>query len=265
MKRHRGKSTHSARRLDLLWTPKERAARGPKPGLTIDQIVTTAIQIADREGLAAVTMRRVADELGFTTMALYRYVPGKDELIDLMADAAVRPAPTMPNDAPRDWAAELQRWARADLAVYQRHPWLLELIARGPTGPNWFAWVEAALRALSDTGLTASEMLAMVSLVDGHVRGAAQIFLGLARAEQSSGTPDSWGAAFEAGLQRVVGDARFPVLSRVAAAGGFGPGTAASDDHFEFGLQRLLDGIAAYMRTRSTSRRPRKAATRRQR
>lgn len=265
MKRRRGKSPDTARRLDILWEQRERATRGPKPGLSIDQIVANAIQIADREGLTSVTMRRVADDLGFTTMALYRYVPGKDELIDLMANVAAGTPPTLPNEGASDWAFELQAWARADLAVYQRHPWLLELIARTPQGPNWFAWVESALRALSATGLSASEMLAMVTLIDNHVRGAAQIFLGMARAERETGTPDAWGATFAATLERIAGDQRFPALTRIVTAGGFSQGAQPADDHFTFGLQRLLDGIDAYIRAQATSRRPRNAVVRRRR
>jgi len=264
MTRGRGKNASTTRRLKLLWGPAERAARGPKPGLSVEQIVSTAIQIADREGLGALTMRRVADKLGFTTMALYRYVPGKDELIDLMRDAALGPPPPPPAGA-GDWASELKQWARAALALLQRHPWLLEVIGHGPQGPNWFAWFEWATRTLSGTGLTASEMLAIVALIDGHVRGAAQVFRAVARAQQNAGTSDAWEAVFGQSLDKVVGDGRFPALARVMADGGFGQGTAPSDDHFEFGLQRLLDGIEAYIRARSAARRRRKAARRRQR
>ena len=253
------KKAGTTRRFELLWGPSERAARGPKPALTIEQIVSAGIQIADREGLGSLTMRRVADALGFTTMALYRYVPGKDELIDLMVDAAIG-SPPVPAEAPPDWASELERWARADLALLKRHPWLLELVARAPLGPNWFAWFEWALRALSGTGLTASEMLAVAALIDNHVRGEAQVFLAVARAEQQAGTPDAWGAVFGAALKRVVGNERFPALTSVATAGGFQPGTATSDDHFEFGLRRLLDGVRAYIQSRPKADRTRKAA-----
>jgi AcrR family transcriptional regulator len=246
--------------LELLWGPGERASRGPKPALSIERIVSSAIAIADREGLAALTMRRVADEVRFTTMALYRYVPSKDELIDLMVDAAIGPPPSP--DPGDDWESELERWAREDLAILQRHPWLLELVARAPQGPNWFAWFEWALRALSATGLSASEMVAMVGLVDGHVRATAQVFLGLARAEQGDGTPDAWGSGFAAALEKVIGDQRFPVLTHVAASGAFDKDFAPSDNDFEFGLQRLLDGIEAYIHGKATPQRPRRSAPR---
>jgi AcrR family transcriptional regulator len=265
MTRRRSKSGDAARRLELLWGPSERAVRGPKPGLTIEQIVSTAIQIADREGLGALTMRRVADELGFTTMALYRYVPGKDELIDRMRDVALGPPPPPPNAAAGDWASQLTQWARAALERIGRHPWLLEVIAYGPQGPNWVAWFEWAVRALSATGLTASEMLAILAVIDSHVRGTAQVSLAVARAEQDAGTPGAWEAVLGQSLERVVGDGRFPALALVMAGGGFGKGTAPSDDHFEFGLQRLLDGIEAYIRERSAPRGSRKAAPRRRR
>jgi AcrR family transcriptional regulator len=261
--RRRAKGAKAARRLELLWGPGERASRGPKPALSIEQIVSSAIEIADREGLAALTMRRVADDVGFTTMALYRYVPSKDELIDLMIDAAIGPPPSP--DPGGDWASELQRWARADLAILRRHPWLLELVARALQGPNWFAWFEWALRSLSATGLTPSDMVAMVGLVDGHVRATAQVFLGLAKAAQRAGTPNAWGSGFAAALERVIGDPRFPVLTHVAASGGFEKDHkdfAPSDNDFEFGLQRLLDGIEAYIRGRATPQRPRRSAPR---
>jgi AcrR family transcriptional regulator len=263
--RRRGRNGSTARRLDLLWGSGERAARGPKPALTIEQVVSAAIRIADREGLGALTMRRVAEELGFTTMALYRYVPGKNELIDLMMDAAIGPPPPPSDEATGDWASELQSWARADLAIIRRHPWLLELVARAPQGPNWFAWFESALRALSGTGLTPGEMLATIALIDGHVRATAQVVVGMARAQQNAGVPNAWGAGFGAALERVVGDERFPTLTRIATSGGFEHDATPSDDDFEFGLRRLLDGIEAYIRSRPTSRHPRKAASGRKR
>jgi AcrR family transcriptional regulator len=260
-KRTRAKQIDASRRLDLLWGSLSRSVRGPKPGLSIEQVVSVAIGIADREGLAAVTMRRVADELGFTTMALYRYVPGKDELFDLMADSCIgQPPAAPPNERPGDWATGLRRWARADLATYQSHPWLLELIVRGPQGPNWFAWVEAAVSALADTGLTAGESLAMASLIDNQVRGAAQLFLGMARAEQETGTPDAWGETFAATLERIAGDVRFPALSRIMAAGGFSQEMGPAEDPFEFGLDRLLEGIGAYIDARPAASRGKRPA-----
>ena len=262
--RERGEPAGPSRRVTLLWGPGERGVRGPKPTLSVEEIVGVAIDLADRSGIDAVSMRRIADELGFTTMALYRHVPGKDELIDLMVDQAIGLPPSPPGDAPGDWASQLELWARSELALFQRHPWLLELVARTPLGPNWFAWLERAVGALSETRLTGKEKLAMASLVDGHVRGAAQIFLGIARAERTDGQ-DAWAAAFGAALERVVAEGRFPALASVVAEGSFVPGDAPADDHFEFGLHRLLDGIGTCVREREAQSSPRKSASRRRR
>ena len=111
--------------VELLWGPRPQPTRGPKPALSIDRIAQAAIAVADAEGLAAVSMQRVAAELGVTKMALYRYVPGKADLIALMVDAAGDPPPVLDSEAD-GWRAQLGHWARRLLAVFQRHPlfWL---------------------------------------------------------------------------------------------------------------------------------------------
>jgi AcrR family transcriptional regulator len=232
------------RSVDLLWGSRERPSRGPKPGLTLDTIVDAAIGLVEAEGLAVLTMARIAEELKVTTMALYRYVPGKDELIDLMIDAALG---TPPAPSGRDWRTEVGQWARADLAVFRRHPWLLETtMSRVPIGPNWLAWLESLLQALSATGLKANEQISVAFLVDGHARSTAEITLGI------TSTPQ-WAVDFGRVLATVMVDDRFSALAGVAAAGGFEKG--GEHDHFEFGLQRLLDGIDAFIRARSPQRR----------
>jgi len=236
------------RSVDLLWGSRERPSRGPKPGLNLDAVVDAAIHVVQAEGLAALTMARIAEELKVTTMALYRYVPGKDELIDLMIDAALGtpPAPTG-----QDWRTEVGQWVRADLAVFRRHPWLLQTtIIRVPIGPNWLAWLESLLRALSGTGLKANEQISVAFLVDGHARSAAEIALGV------TSTPQ-WAADFGRVLGTVIGDNRFSALAGVATAGGFEK--AGENEHFEFGLQRLLDGIDAFIQMRVPQRRTRTA------
>jgi AcrR family transcriptional regulator len=212
----------------------------------LERTVRAAVDIVDAEGRGALTMGRVAEQLGVTTMALYRYVPGKEDLVDLMIDMA-RGAP--PVSGRLGWRADLAQWARADLAVLQRHRWLLEsVMGRVPIGPNWLAWVESALHALSGAGLTAKEMLAVVLLVDGHVRSTAQISLGV------TGTSE-WAANFGRVLETVTGDARYPALSALVAAGGFEAHADDAGESFEFGLERLLDGVDALIRARATRRR----------
>ena len=238
------------RSVDLLWQGKARPGRGPKPGLSLDAIVQGAIDVADREGLASVTMNRVATRLGVTTMALYRYVPGKDELVDLMIDAA---AGVPPPGRGLDWRTDLAQWARANLAILHRHPWLVDSTTRRvPIGPTWMGWLESALQALARQDLTAKEMMAVVILVDGHVRATAQTSLGITGQEE-------WAARFRHVLELTADDARFPALRRVVARGGFAGGRDDPRKQFEFGLQRVLDGVEAFVRTRARQRGQRKS------
>jgi AcrR family transcriptional regulator len=238
------------RRVDLLWQGKPRPGRGPKPGLSLDAVVQGAIDVADREGLPSVTMNHVATRLGVATMALYRYVPGKDELLDLMIDAA---AGAPPPGRGLDWRIDLAQWARANLAVLTRHPWLLESTTRRvPIGPKWMAWLEAALQALADLDLSAKEMMAVVILVDGHVRGTAQTSLGITGKAE-------WAARFRDVLELTSDDVRFPALRRVVTRGGFAGGHDDPRRQFEFGLQRVLDGVEAFVRARTRRRRRSKA------
>lgn len=230
------------RGLELLWGPLKPPARGPKPGLSLEGIVGAAIQLADEEGLEALSMRRVAERLGFTTMSLYRYVPGKDELIDVMLDTALGgpPAP----EVGADWRSALARWARANRELYRRHGWLLEVtLRRPPLGPNQLRWLDAALQAIAELGLEPELLLDVVVLVEQYVQGAARIEVGLAAAARRHGITDGdWGPLYAQVFARVVADERFPALSRAITAGAFGHD---GRDSFEFGLQRVLDGIAA--------------------
>lgn len=242
MARKKSRVASLARRADLLWAATDRPRRGPKPGLSVDHIVQAAVAIADKDGLRAVTMQRVAQHLGVTTMALYRYVAGKSELVDGMLEAVVGPPPGM--DTARDWRTKLEIWARANLAIFQRHPWALHaILTTPPLGPSRLAWFESALTALSGAGMSPAETIATVSLVDDQVRGAAQLELALAM------TPE-FGAGWARAVERAVADDRFPTLTALAAAGAFGSGGDTSWDHFAFGLKRVLDGVESYVRAR---------------
>jgi hypothetical protein len=144
----------------------------------------------------------------------------------------------------------------ADLADLQRHRWLLESVkGRVPIGPNWLAWVESALRALSGTGLHAKEMLAVILLVDGDVRSTAQISLGVTGMGE-------WADNFGRVLETVTGDERYPSLTALVAAGGFDARADGAEDTFEFGLERLLDGVEALVRARAPAPRPSRSVRR---
>ncbi len=234
------------RTLDLLWAGQPQPARGPKPALSLDRIVRTAIDIADADGLHAVSMRRVAEDLGFTTMSLYRYVSGKNELLDLMMDVAFPSLP--PPNEPEEWRDGLARWARETLAAYRSRPWSLQAqVSSAPLGPKQVAWMEWALQAMSGSGLSDDEMLEMLMVLTGYVRGHAEVTLMLAQVEDRTGTPETeWNATYAVMLQRIVEGGQHPNLARLALAGTFGAPDDSDDawlDHtFEFGLQRIFDG-----------------------
>lgn len=236
-----------ARSVELLWGERVRASRGPRPGLSVEGIARAAIAIADAEGLAAVSMQRVAGEFGFTTMSLYRHVPGKDELVDLMIDTGLGPAPALAAIA-GGWRPRLHAWARALWAVFHRHPWSLAATNRlRVMGPHELAWADAALAALADTGLSAAERHRAFLVVIGHVRSAAQFSVPGGRGRSLTGP--QWAAATAALLER--DPARFPALHAVVGAGAAGTG----DDGLEFGLQVVLDGIAALVDRRTHAQR----------
>jgi AcrR family transcriptional regulator len=223
---------------ELLWGEPERPSRGPKPGLSLDGIVRAAIKIADAEGLDAVSMQRVAAEFGFTTMSLYRYVPGKSELIDLMIDAAAGPAPDL-SAIPGGWRPKLAEWARRTWVFFGEHPWFLGAAMQRIMGPNQLGWLEAAVAALSGHGLVGQELLEAVLVVNGQVRSMAPF----------AASPDSAGWTGALGDLLRAHSERFPALSAAIADGAFA--VDEDDDSLEFGLERVLDGIEVLIRQRT--------------
>lgn len=253
-----------ARTLSILWGIQQIPARGPKPGLSIVQIVAAAMTIADTDdGLDSLSMRRVADELGVGTMSIYTYVPSKAELIDLMLDAAYAEVGVLPEDRTdrgrhRNWPAGLRAVADANWRLYQRHPWMLQVSTGRPAlGPNAVAKYDLELSAVEGIGLTDVEMDAVISLVHSHVEGMARQKLDARLAERRSGMTDQqWWEATSPVFAEVYEPDRFPVATRVGAAAGQEHNAAHDPDHaYEFGLERLLDGIAAYV-DRSTTEDP---------
>ncbi|MYT72157.1 MULTISPECIES: TetR/AcrR family transcriptional regulator [unclassified Streptomyces] len=232
------------RTLDLLWGTGDAPRRGPRPALSLDRIVTTAVAVADAEGIAAVSMRRLSQELGTGTMSLYRYVPGKAELLDLMLDKVQ--TPYEPGEHPNalgekgSWRAAVETAARETLALYQRHPWLLQVNqARPVLGPGALAGMEKMLSRIRPMGLSDPELLSVLIMIDGYVSGAARTRVHEQEAERTTGMTDTdfWAAQGPA-LEAAMASGRYPVMASLSEDT-FGPGF----DHFEFGLQRLLDGL----------------------
>jgi AcrR family transcriptional regulator len=217
--------------LDLL---RDRPAQTRKRGLTVERVVAAAVALADAEGIDAVSMSRVAERLGFTTMSLYRHVRGKDELVLLMVDAAAGEPPHYPDQA--GWRERLELWSRELLARMREHPWVLGLpISRPPWAPAQLAWLDRGLAALAETKLTEDEKASVVLLLNGHVFGQARFHVDL-------GEPESFDTYIE-GLTDLLDAERYPALSRAIAAGIFAPSEGDADTDFAFGLDRVLDGV----------------------
>ncbi|WHT17717.1 TetR/AcrR family transcriptional regulator [Crossiella sp. CA-258035] len=242
-----------ARSLALLWRTSERASRKGKPELNVDRIVRAAIGIADAEGLGALSMRRVAEELGVGTMSLYTYVPGKGELIDVMLDTVF--GEITREHPPGTWRDRLEHVARQNKELYQRHNWLpYVLMSRPVLGPNVTAKYDHELSAIDGIGLSDVEMDSVLWLVldftHSAVRGAVESAVAAAR---SGVTDEQWWQAHAPLLGKVLDPARYPVASRVGQAAGMEHGAAADPAHnFEFGLARVLDGIEVLVKQRAS-------------
>ncbi|MEU8621578.1 TetR/AcrR family transcriptional regulator [Streptomyces sp. NPDC048623] len=227
----------------LLWGPHPKPARGPRPTLDLDRIAQAGIGIADSEGLAEVSMQRVAARLGVTKMALYRYVPGKAELVALMVDAAIGPYPAAKTRR-GGWREQLEEWAERLLTVFRRHSWALDATV-GPRimGPAELSWLERAVSALDGTGLNGAERMDAAVLLVGHVRVITQ----QARAAGPADHPEAQLDAFLGDLMRAHGE-RFPALTAALASAAE---TDGQDQAWDFGLQRILDGLAALIDRRA--------------
>ncbi|MDO0934046.1 TetR/AcrR family transcriptional regulator [Streptomyces sp. DG2A-72] len=236
-----------ARTLELLWDTGRRPSRGPKPGLNLEQIVEAAVRIADADGLEALSMRRVATELGTGTMSLYRYVPGKGELLDLMLDRVQQPSENPADLGEGDWRSALEALGRATLDLYRRHPWLLQVNqARPILGPSALDGMEKVLTLIRPMGLTDPELVSAIIMIDGYVVGAARTQLYQQEAERRTGLTDAefWQAQVPT-LEKVLASGRYPVMASLSEDT-FGP----DFDHFEFGLQRILDGLEVFVARR---------------
>ena len=234
--------------LQAAWGRRTPSGRGPRPGLTLDRIVEAGVRVASAEGIGAVSMNRVARELGAATMALYRHVAAKDELLALMVDAAFREAPPK---AGRQWRVALAAWSAAHLAVLRRHPWLVRVPIGGPPlFPNQVAWFEGGLDCLAGTSLAEGEKVSVLLLLNGFARNAATLADDLRIAADASGaSPRDAGAIYGRMLGELVDPVRFPSITAMLAARVFdAPDDGDDDAGFSFGLERLLDGIAVLMR-----------------
>ena len=236
--------------LDLLWGRRSGGTRGPKPGLSVEAIVRTAVAVADAEGLDAVSMARVANELGFTTMSLYRHVTSKDELLQLMWNASAEGAEELALEGD-GWRARLRNWALVQREMLDRHRWITQMpMAAPPMAPNSLTFVEKGLEALDVSGLADADKLRVIGLISSYTLSEARMANDAARAAQhastltDAGTPNpSW--TFELLLRELIDQPTFPRLHRIAWSEDVGDGPSGSDEQeeYEFGLDRILDGV----------------------
>ncbi|MGH3206289.1 MAG: TetR/AcrR family transcriptional regulator [Trebonia sp.] len=252
--------------LDLLWGRRERGKRGPRPGLSAEAIVDAAVRIADAEGLEAISMARVASELGFTTMSLYRYVASKDELLQLMFNASAFGAESIVLEGD-DWRSRLRSWAVIQRDMLDLHPWITQMpMAAPPAAPNSLHFVERALEALDGSGLTDTEQMRAIGLITSYTLSEARMANDAARAmavlaeaaEAQAGTAAAEAAGgplgddggedppftFEGLLRELVDERTYPRLYRLAWTSS--PADSLSErEEFLAGVDLILDGIQA--------------------
>ncbi|MBB4932264.1 AcrR family transcriptional regulator [Lipingzhangella halophila] len=238
-----------ARSIAVLWGEDAPRRRGPKGNLTVDRIAHGAIRLADRDGLAALSMQRVAAELGFTTMSIYNHIPSKDLLLEVMMDAAAGEPPDLAQAG--DWREAVLRWTRELWASFAAHPWVLRIpVERGPRGPHQLAWFDRLLTQLLRAGLPPKEARSAGLYVLSSVRGMAQTALDLTAADPEGRADDE--------LARLLADVadpeRFPALAAVFAeehplprAGTETEPEGELHEALAFGLHRLLDGLEGWV------------------
>jgi AcrR family transcriptional regulator len=236
--------------LDLLWGRRERGKRGPRAGLSADAIVAAAMRIADAKGLEAVSMERVAHELGFTTMSLYRHVANKEELLQLMWNGSALGAEDLVIEGD-DWRSRLRTWAIIQRDMLDRHPWITQMpMAAPPVAPNSLHFVERGLATLDDTGLADADKLRIIGLLASYTLSEARMANDAARAAAAAQAaadgddgPSGPPVPFESLLRELLDEQTYPRLYRIA----WDPGaaTVSERDEFLFGIDRILDGVAA--------------------
>ncbi len=257
-------STPLPRGLDLLWGRRAPGKRGPKPALSVDAIVEAAIRLADAEGLEAVSMARVAHELGFTTMSIYRYVDNKEDLLQLMWNASAEGAGTVVLEG-RTWRERLRHWALIQRQSLAAHPWITQMpLATPPAAPNSLAFVEKGLSALDGTALKDDDKLRVVGALSSYTLSEARMANDAARAakkaESAGGREAAWD--FRALLRELVDEPSYPRLHGIAWAPQRHPQPSETDE-FLFGVELILDGVEALVeRCRNRPRRRPRATSR---
>ncbi|TYB57583.1 TetR/AcrR family transcriptional regulator [Nonomuraea sp. PA05] len=231
-----------------IWMQPERQERsgpGRRPGYSREQITRTAVRIADAEGVEAATMRRIAGELGTGAMSLYRYVPRRDDLFDLMIDLAMSEV-ELPGGPSGDWRADLTLLAGRTRATGLRHPWLIALLTSRPTlGPHLLRVHEFALGALDGLGLGIDDVTGLVTMLNDHLHSAIRRELGwLEEARRTGFGPERWKRDYMGPyVRQVVESGAFPLFNRSILESR--TAHLAPEERFRHELGHILDAIAA--------------------
>lgn len=237
-----------SRTLALLWGRQPSARKGPARSVTVEKVVDAALGIADDQGLAAVTVRAVAQAVGVSPMSVYTYVPGKPELLDLMVDALYLRMARAPWGA-ESWRARLKAVAEANRTLLMQHPWLTEIAAlsRPPLGPGVMAKYEHELSAFDGLAMSDVDIDAALTFLLGFVQAHCRAAHDARRAETDTAMSDAaWWEANQPILALAFDPEAYPRAVRVGAAAGEAQGAAWDAEHvWSFGLERTLDGLAA--------------------
>lgn len=235
--------------FETAWGVRDRPTKGPKRGLSLDQVVAAGIGVANADGIEGVSMSRVARALGTSAMSLYRYVASKDELLVLMIDGAFGLHEWRLADG--TWRDRLASWAAIELAAYRRFPWVLRVpVNAAPIMPNQLRFLEHGLRAFSGTALAEPEKLSVILLVTSYVRSYAQLNADLREAYAAGDAVARATVHYGRLVTTLTSREEFPALHAVVDAGAFEDMTPDEGDNFQFGLDRILDGVEALMRSR---------------
>jgi AcrR family transcriptional regulator len=228
--------------LDRLWAPEP--AKPRRSGLSAGKVVTAAVELADAEGLEALSMARVAKAVGFTTMSLYRHVRSKDELLVLMMDRVMQLPPARPYEG---WREGLAGWAWDILRLVREHPWVLYVrISPPPATPSSVELMERGLAPLGGTPLAEQDKAHLILMINGYVFWTARLETELA---PGTGDPETDPLVAYITVMHTLVDDRWPAVKRAVDAGVFDDAEDTRDADFAFGLERILDGIEALIRS----------------
>jgi AcrR family transcriptional regulator len=231
-----------------------RSLRGPQPAFSRDQIAAAAVKIADGEGIEAVSLRRIAAEIGSGATSLYRYIGNKDELLDLMVER-VLPEYTLPKRS-GGWRRDLRKIASQNRKMILRHPWMIAISAfRSSLGPGAVRWLELTLNAIDDLGLNIDEMLVVSNTLFAFAKGYAAGEIAEQEASRRSGlTREQWMMSRAEQTRAILRTGAYPMFDRLVKDARAPHDPRAAERGFSLGLDHILDGIEMRILAGSSSR-----------